>query len=331
MADSEKKMDWKSKVAIGASIAAVIASLLYVVKVQNDILDRQEAIEKSVIEQKDVSDKITRSQSSLMTKKDLLNWAKENKIDLEPIKKDIKKLGADIEGIQTIRVYSTGYSATDLPSTSTTPNPDPKPIDPKNPDPFGYFTNKQSIKLTERVVGEEIPFGEVGFSAWKENPWAIDVKDRIYGVDTVTAVDYNGRKIPYNTMFVEVNGQRYNLKIAEAEYKEIYKKPKFHFYPRLFAGVDAGAYFTQVSGAVAPNLQIALFNYGATKPNPDWTFLGIGLGYEIVDKNFSFVLSPVSYNVGQHLPFVDNIHVRPTVIFTPTGEFSIMTGLGFGL
>ncbi len=324
-------MDWKTKVAIGTGSAVVLASLIYVIKVQNDILKKQELIEKSFIEQKSITDSITRSQASLMTRKDLEKWAQENKIDLGPIKEDLKKLGADVNGIQTIRVYSTGYTGKEIVSTGTTPNPDPKPIDSTNPDPYGYYKNRQVLKLNEIVSGKTVPFGEVGFSAWQEKPWDISVPQRTYGIDSVIGIDENGRHVPYSDVFVEVDGTRYPLKISETKYREVLPEKEFHFYPRLFAGIDGGAYFTKTSGAASPNLQIALFNYGSTKPNPDWSFLGIGAGYEMVEKKMSFVLSPISYNVGQHLPLVDNVHVRPTVMTDTSGDFAIMAGVGFGL
>lgn len=332
MVDSEDKMNWKSKVAIGAGVAAVLASLLYIVKLQNDILERNRMLEKSFVEQKQLADNITRAQSAYVTKKDLERFAKDSKIDLGPIKDDLKKLDAKVQGIQTIRVVTNGYVGNNLPSTGTTPNPNPDLVDPSNPDPFGYMKARQTLKLTEPFPdGKEVPFGEAGFSAWKKNPWDLTIKPREYGVVNVFGMDEDGRHYTYSKFSVTVDGKKQDIKITDTKFREELPQKKFRFYPRLFAGIDGGAYFTRVGGAAVPNLQIALFNYGATKPNPDWTFLGIGMGYEVVNNNFSFVLSPFYYNVGQHLPFVDNIHVRPTVMATATGDFAIMAGVGFGL
>lgn len=325
-------MTWKSKVAIGAGVAAVIASLLYVVKLQGDLLERNKMLEKSFVEQKQLSDKIARAQAAYVTKKDLDKFAKDSKIDLSPIKEDLRKLDAKIKGIQTVRVVTTGYVGNDIPSTGTTPNPNPNPVDPSNPDPFGYMAARQTLRLTEPFPdGVNVPFGEVGFSAWKKKPWDLKIKPREYGVVNVLGMDEEGRHYTYSKFSVTVDGKKQHIKITDTKFREELPQKQFRFYPRLFAGIDGGVYFSKVGGAVSPNLQIALFNYGATKPNPDWTFLGIGLGYEVVDKRFSFVLSPVSYNLGQHLPFVDNVHVRPTLMATLDGQFAIMGGLGFGL
>jgi hypothetical protein len=325
------KTNWKTKVSIGVGIAAVLGSLLFIVKTQNDIIQKQNSIEKSFIEQKRISNDITRAQSSLMTKKDLKKFAAENEIDLDPIKKDLRKLGAKVEGIQTVRVYTTGYSGTNISSTGTTPNPDPVTIDPNNPDPYGYLSRRQELSLTEPFGDKDVPFGEVGFSSWKPKPWDVTVLPREYGVDTVVGVDEDGRHIPYTKLYVSVDGERHDIKVSETKWREVLPTSKFRFNPRLYAGIDGGAYLTRIGTAVTPNVQVSLFSYGKTRTDPVWTFAGLGLGYEVVDDSFAFVLSPFSYNVGQHLPLVDNVHIRPTVLATPGGEFGIMTGLGFGL
>ena len=98
----QKNTDWKYKVAIGAGIAAVIASLLLVVKYQNDTIRRLEAVEKSIVAQKTLPGGTVRAESSYATKKDLETFAKNNKVDLKEIKKDLKTLGGKIEGIQVV-------------------------------------------------------------------------------------------------------------------------------------------------------------------------------------------------------------------------------------
>ena len=324
-------MTWQAKVGIGVAIVAIIAALLFIVKSQNDIIQRQKMIEQSFIEQKELVNGITRSQSSLMTKKDLETWAKANKIDLDPIKKDLDTLGASVEGIQTVKVQTPGYKGANLPSTKETPNPDPVVVDPDNPDPFGYLNKRQELKLDEPFGNATVPFGSVGFSAWKENPWDLQIKPREYGVDTVLGVNEDGQHIPYTKVYVSVDGKRQEVKISESKWREVLPENRFRFDPRLYAGMDGGVYFTKVSGAATPNLELSLFSYGKTKSNPEWTFLGFGLGYEMVSKELAIVLTPVAYNIGKPLPLVDNVHLRPTLMATPKGDFGIMLGVGFGL
>lgn len=323
--------NWKRNIIIGAGIVVFIAVLCLIIKYQNDMLEKQELLEKSIIEQKQLTDNIIRSQSSLMTKKELKKYADDLDINLKAIQKDLDKLNGDVEGIQTIKVSSTGYYNTNIPSTTTTPNTNPNPIDPSNPDPFKYQSNRQVLSLRENFNNTEIPIGEVGFSAWQQKPWDVKILDREYNVVSVLGQDENGRHYTYNKFFINVDGKKYELKIDESKFVEKLPRSKFRFDPRLYAGMDMGAYLTQPSFATIPNLQIDLFSYGKVKPDPDWTFLGLGMGYEFVDNQVGFVVSPVQYNIGHNLPLVNNVFIRPTVLGTLQGDFAVMMGVGFGL
>jgi hypothetical protein len=324
-------MNWKSKVGIGTGAAAVIASLICIIKCQNDQMEKLQTIEKSVVAQKQLSDDIIRAQSSYIQKKDLEVFAKKADIDLKPIQEDLKKLGAKIEGISTVQVVSLGYQGTNLPSTTTTPNDNPIPVDPTNPDPFGYNANRQGLVLTEPFAGKAVPFGYVGFSAWKVNPWDLEIDKREYGVVNVLGQDEEGRHYVYNKFSITVDGKKYDLKVNEAKFVEQYPKSKFRWDPRLYAGADVGAYVNVPSVAFAPSLEVSLLAFGRTRPDPDWTLLGLGGGYEAVQDKFVFVVSPVNYNIGHPLPLVNNVFLGPTVSTSLKGDVAVMLGLRFGL
>jgi hypothetical protein len=327
----QKNTDWKYKVAIVAGVVAVIASLLFVVKYQNDTIRRLEAVEKSIVAQKTLPDGTTLAESSYVTRDDLKQFAKDNDVNLKEIKKDLKDLNGKVEGIQIVRVYSAGYQGTDIPSTGTTPNPNPTPVDTTNPDPFGYLSNRQELQLNEKFGELDVPFGKVGFSAWKKNPWDLNVEERQYKISNVLGMDEDGRHYVYNKFFIEVDGEPYEIPIDEAKFVEEYPTGKFRFAPRFYAGFDGGAYFTEPSGAFIPNLQLSLFSYGKTKPDPDWAFLGLGAGYEVAQNRFTFVVTPASYNIAHHLPFVNNIFVGPSVSADLQGGVAILLGARFGL
>jgi len=74
-----------------------------------------------------------------------------------------------------------------------------------------------------------------------------------------------------------------------------------------------------------------LFSYGRTKVNPDWSFVGVGVGFESRNNNAALVLSPVNYNIGKSLPIVRNIYVGPTVGLDTSGKFSVLGGVRVGL
>jgi hypothetical protein len=331
-------MNWKSKVAIVTSVIVAITALLFIIKIQHDMLDKQANLEKSMIEQKELSNGLVRSQANLVTKADLERYAKDLKIDLSPIEKHLSKLNAEVQGIQNVKIVTTGYVANNVestgissreePSTGTTPNPDPTTSDQ---DPFKYQQERQYLELSERIVKEEVPIGTVGFSAWKEKPWDISILPREYTITSVLGQDPSGRHVIYNKAAIVVNGEEHELKISESRFIEETPGNSFSWSPRLYVGIGAGAYINKPTAAVVPSLEIAMFSYGPTKTDPNLSILALGLGYEAIDKQLSFVLTPITYNVGHDLPLVENVHLRPTVGLTPSGDFELMAGVGFGL
>jgi hypothetical protein len=324
-------MNWKSKIAIIVSVVVATVALLFIIKIQHDMLDKQTNLEKSMVEQKELSSGLVRSQANLVTKADLERYAKELKVDLSPIEKDLSKLNAEIQGVQNVKVVATGYVASGVVSTGTSPREDPVTNIDVNQDPFKYQQERQYLELSEKIVGESIPIGTVGFSAWKENPWDLNILPREYVVTSVLGQDDNGRHFVYNKASIIVNGEEHEVKISESKFVEKTPSDSFSWSPRLYAGIDAGAYLNKSSGAVVPNLEISLFSYGATKSDPNLSFVGLGVGYDLIDKQLSFVLTPVTYNIGHDLPLVENVHLRPTVGLTPSGDFELMAGVGFGL
>lgn len=321
------------KIAMIFGMIVVIASLLLMLKWQHDQLQKQAELEKSVVEMKQLAHDIIRGQSKTVTQDDLEKLAKQAGIDLSTIRKNLDQLNAQVNGISTLFVTSSGSNQTNLPSTGSTPRPgDPTVVSCPGCDPFGYLTHAQILALQESFSdGRKIPFGEAEFKAWEEKPWGLKVYPRKYAVTTVLGVDENGKHYTYSTFTVTTNGQKYPVKIDESKFAEEKPEAKFRFSPRLYLGLDIGARVKPPNIEVNPNLQVALFSYGQTKVTPDWTFLGLGFGYATQSKELSLVVSPVNYNVAQHLPLVENLYVGPTVTLDTGGNVAVLGGIRVGM
>jgi hypothetical protein len=332
-------MDWKAKLGIAAGVVALIAALCFVIWYQRQLLNKQAALESQIVEMQRLQDGIVRSQASYVSKDDLKKFAKDSNIDLGPIQDDLKKLHAEIQGINRTVVVTPGFIGTNLPSTNVTPNPNPTQA-PKcpdgtecpNTDPFGYMKSTQELKLEEPFNDKEkVPWGTVKFSAWRDKPWDLSVSPREYSAVTVLSVDDNGRHFVHNKISIKVDGKEHTLPITDSKFVEQYPESSFRFDPSLYLGVDAGLMFKSVRGEVTPNLQMFLFSYGQTKVNPDWIFLGLGIGYETQQNNIGFVLSPADYNIGKLLPLIDNLYLGPTLSIDAAGNVGLLGGLRVGL
>lgn len=321
-------MNWKTKVGVGAGIIGIIAAFCLLAKYQQDTIEKLEALEKQVVSQRRLSDEIVRAESSYVTKKDLEAFAKNNGVEFNEVRKDLKDLQAKVVGISVVKVVSAGYTGSNLPSTTTTPNTEPQL---STVDLYNYLKNRQELRLNEPIGSEDVPFGKVGFSAWQEKPWDLEVLPREYSVVNVLGLDDRGRHYMYNKFSIVVDGQKYDLEIDQAKFVEELPKSKFRFSPRLYVNFGGGAYFTEPSGAFVPGLQMSMWSYGRTRPDPDWTFVGIGAGYEVAQDRFVFTINPLSYNIAHHIPFVNNIFVGPSVSADLIGGLAVMLGLGVGL
>jgi hypothetical protein len=337
-------MSWKAKAGIAAGVVALIAALCFVIWYQHQMLQKQAALETQIVEMKKLQDGVVRAQASYVSKDDLKKFAKDNGVDLGPIQDDLKKLNAEIQGINKVVVVTPGFTGTNLPSTGTTPRTDPGTTpavvtcpdgSKKNcpdVDPFGYTKSAQVLKLDE-PFGEHtnVPWGSVSFSAWRDKPWDLTVTPREYTMMTVLSTDESGRHFVHNKLAITVDGKPYTLPIASSQFVEQYPDSSFRFDPSLYLGVDAGVTFKPVAGEVTPNLQMFLFSYGRTKINPDWIFLGLGLGYETQSNNLGFIVSPVDYNLGKLLPLIDNLYLGPSLSFDASGNVGLLAGVRVGL
>ena len=328
-------MNWKAKAGIVGGVLLVLGILAFIIKVQHDSIEKLKAIETSVVESKDLGDGLVRSEAKYMTKEDLERIIKEQGLDLQVIKKDLKKLGAKPVATHEVRVVTPGFSGTNIPTTDTTPNPNPDP--PKAGDSvldkYGYFGATQWVELKEPFEGgTELPYGRVGFSAWEKDPWSIEVKPREYSSVTVLGQDEDGRHYAYSQFQVTVDGETQKVDITESQIVEKYPSAKFRWDPAMYMAVDFGLVANPPAHAeVTPNLGVTLFSYGKTKLHPTFTFVGIGLGYATQTQAPVLMLAPVNYNIGEPLPLIKNLYIGPSLSLDVDGNIGIYGGIRVSL
>lgn len=334
-------MNWKIKAGIASIIILVFCLLIFVVKKQHDTIQQMSAIQNSIIEMKELQDGSVRSESVYASKNDIEKAIKDAKFDPKILNNDLEQLKSEIKGVHTIISKSTGVKYINTPSSKTESNPDVKPeivecSDGKTiecPDTFGYRANKQILELSEPFSDRKpLPIGRVSFSAWKENPWEAEIYPRNYHVTSIVSVDEDGKQNFHNKFSVETNGEMHELPITSSKFVQEYPSNKFRFDPRFYLGIDAGIITGEQSVfEVSPNLQVAFFTFGKTKKDIDFNFLSIGGGYNINNETISLILSPINYNIGQHIPLMDNLFVGPSFSLDTDRNFAIMFGLRVGL
>ena len=324
-------MSLMSKIGVVLGALLVIVCLIFVIKIQKDISDRQSSIEKSMVEMKQLGDGIVRSQAQYVSKDDLSKFADSIGLNLNDIKSDLKTFHATVEGINNTTVVTPGYHGISLGSSGTKPGDNTTPV--VGSDPYGYLKNIQLFGLNEPVGNNtSVPFGQSTFSAWQAKPWGLEVYPRDYDVTTVIGVDNEGKHYTYNKFTITTGGKTYDVPVKSSKFEEVYPTASFSFNPRVYLGVSGGATVNPIPHAeMTPVLSVFLFSYGKTKDTPDLALLGLGLGYETQQSRPVVAITPVTYNVGPHIPLLKNLHIAPTITVDNKGSVGVLGGVYVGL
>lgn len=336
-------MKLSTKILAVTGSTLVVGSLGFIAYKQFEISNRQIAIESQMVKQMQLVDGIVRSQSEYATRKDVERFAKDNGVNINAIKNDLSKLNAEISAVNVVKTHSAGYVATNVASTSTGhKNPDPLPINKvicdgkevlcPSIDPNKYYTNQQKLQLFEPFGNTKVPVGDVGFSAWKNKPWDVNIRPREYQITNVTGTDENERTYFYNKLSIKVDGKTYDISIDKTQTKQVYPESQFSFFnPRLYLGAAGGLTLNSSQAEANANLQVSIMSYGRYKRQPDFTVLGIGAAYQFTVAQPAFIVTPFTYNIGKHLPLMNNTYIGPSFTVDLNRNFSVMAGISVGL
>lgn len=329
--------DLKTKIIVGSIIAVMLSLLIFciftIIDLKKEIATNQT---NNMLQMKQLQDNLVRGSHSYVDEEELLKTLDDMKIDMGSLQKDLDSLDAKISAINVMKVVTPGGSWQNLPSNSTKPNPNPTPpsICDKdgnciNPDKFGYLNNSQTLILREPIDNKNtINFGDVTFSAWRKEPWDLNIRPREYSVTTIISKDEDGKNIVHNQMAVTVDGKTTKLPIKESKTLEKIPESSFHFDPTLALGLGIGALvYPTPQAEVIPMLEVSFFSYGETKVNPELTFLGVGIGVHTQVVKPAIVLSPVNYNLGKPIPFIDNLQIGPTLSVDIDGNVGVSGSL----
>ncbi len=316
----------------------------FVIYQQHQMSVMQEQINTSMVAQKALLDGITRSQAEYATKKDLDAFAAANGVNLAAIQKDVATLNASITGMNQISVNSGGNNENNVPSTNIIKNPTPpdtptvacngKLIPCPSADPYNYQKTEQVLQLAEPFGSQQVPIGNVGFSASQQNPWNINTLPRTYNVSNVIATDQNGRQFVYNQFSIKAGGKNYKLPITKGEFVQQYPSPSFSFWnPRLFLTSGGSVGITPpIKGSMDVGLTLGIMSYGQSKISPAISVLQLGVGYETGTQKPAAIVNPVNFSLSGLLPkgLVDSTYIGPSVQVDTTGNVFAGANLSLG-
>lgn len=328
------------KLLVFVGLILTLGGLGYVIYTQHQLSAQQTAIQTEQVAQRQLIDGIVGAQTSWATQQDVANLLAANGVNsqaLAAIQSDLSSVKAALTTANVVTVNSSPQQVTGQASTGTGPvNPTPPaPVASgcPNPDPFGFMKAEQDYSLNENFGATQVPFGSVGFSAWQQNPWSVNIPGRTYTVDNVIGTDENQRNYVYNQVNIQTGGKTYTVPIASSTTKQVYPTAQFSFWnPRLQLGADGGVNLNHVKGEFTPSVNLSIMSYGQYKTTPDWSVLGVGLGWQTVNQKAAVVVTPIGYNVGKNLfsPLMNNTYVAPSVSIGTDGSWTANVGLRVG-
>jgi hypothetical protein len=330
-------MTLSTKILIWLGAVVLIGALGFILFKQIENSNRQKAIETSLVEQKQLIDGIVRSQSQLTTKADLEKYITDSGVNLAAIKADLEKLHAEVNAVNVVVASSNGQRANNLPNVKPpTNNPtNPNPVDPKNPDPYGYMAAQQNFQLNEDFGTIKVPLGSVGFSAWQEKPWSINILGREYQVVNVVGLDENQRAYYYNKFTVKIDDKVYDIPIKTATTKQEYPTASWSFWnPRAFLTAGGAVNLTAAppKGSANAGLTVGVISYGQFKNAPTLSVLQVGAVYETGTQRPAVVVNPINFNIGGLFPtgLVNNTYVGPSIQLDTAGNVFTGANLSVG-
>jgi hypothetical protein len=333
-------MSTTNKIILFLGMILTLGLICFVVYTQHQLSLRQNAIQNEQVTQHQLIDNIVRSQTSWATKQDMDNLLIVNGINtqaLKAIQDDMDSLKATLITANVVQFNSQGQVIKGQPSSGTGPtNPNPPVTPPSgcpNCDPFGFMKAEQDFQLNEDFGNIKVPFGTIGFSAWQQNPWSVNIQPRQYTVNNIIGTDENHRNYIYNEVNIKEGDKIYKIPITSSTTKQVFPTAKFSFWnPRLLLGVDVGTNLNHVKNDFTPNVSLGIMSYGQYKTTPDFSVLEVGVGWQIVNQKPAVIVTPVSYNIGRNLfsPLMNNTYLGPSVSVATDGSWNVSLGLKVG-
>lgn len=207
---------------------------------------------------------------------------------------------------------------------------------PDTGDPNEQYFKKITMK-EKNDKGEEVEVA-VGWAIfypnrpsgerWKTGIYPIEFKSKI-----IQAEQKDGQWNTYADLWLENNkdneseGKKLPLDVQIAEFKQVLKKNKefFVWNPRINLNADVG--FGTGGEAIGAGLSVSFMGYGKTKRDQTWQFIDLGVSTNGEDTWFRF--SPFKYNLGEHIPLVENTFIAPFAGVDTEGNF--LGGVGISI
>lgn len=198
-----------------------------------------------------------------------------------------------------------------------------------------YFIDiKYPVKNDVDEIVKEVPYAWAIFYPNKpdDKKWKYGIYSLDYYSQIVQTEQQDGQYNTYTKVWFENNerkiskGYEVPVDIVSSEFKQTRKtvEEMFWWAPHISLGLD-GMFSSRLRASAGASINVSTSGYGRTKNDLTWKFFEFGLGMN--EDTFYGKFSPFSYNVGRHLPLVENTFVGPFVGIDDESDYVVGLGI----
>jgi len=298
---------------------------VYVLKGENAALASQLDITSTAI-----TESLQRAETQLTkNSRDLESFAEQNHINLEKVKDDLNSLGARLEAVSTAVAKTATTQQSNQGSSSTSPNPDAStvPVCPDSNDPIDVHGYTQEIQEYRLNNDDGMTIADVEFDASNDHPWSSSVYGVNYFINTTVGRMDDGRLVLHSELLTEnpevQPGEYFRVEGVVSKVVQLEEPTEFQPWdPHLYLMAQFGVgVWPNIEFSASLALGFSVMTYG------DWSFIGIGAGFDGVNMSFIASFFPFSYNIGGPLPFLCDLHLFPFVSIDHRSEVAVGIGI----
>lgn len=296
-------MNWRWKTGLIVATVLAFGALLFVLyKQREEIKGLNARLDQKVDSPQETLDGgITRGEHITTGPGGAEEAAREAGVATDVIAKDANKRGQRIGGTGIIIVETPGAKDAGLDATTVAVTE--------------AGTKESTLDLGEPFANLEkpVPWGRASYAEGSEHPWGVEIFPRKYQLVVVDTTDDDGNRSQYSKFSIGVGQDTFDLPISTAKFYQDKREDRLRWDFLPFLGIDVGAKANPPAALeITPVAQVSLLSYGKAKLLPTWTFANLGLGYATRLNSLMFVLTPLTYNIGEPLPFLNNLYIGPT-------------------
>lgn len=325
-----EKLKTISIIVLALSLVVAMGLMLWQVK---SLENRQEELIREIgVSEKSITKSLHRASSKTVENSEQLEqFAEENKLDINEVKEDIRRLGAKLEAVSSTIAETKSVVHIKQISDSTTQTKNEPVLCPDSGELIDQHEYTKAIQ--HRFIEDEnkMRVADVSFDASSRTPWT----DKVYGIryiiNSSLSRDRSNNLVLHSELLSEnpevQPGEFFRIETVQSNLLQVEQKPEFRLWdPAIYLSISAGINFwPQVQFSATMNLGVSVMSYGA------WRFIGLNAGFDGANNTFQASFFPFTYNIAEHMPVVSNIYLFPYIGINHQNTVGAGIGLGVRL